>query len=61
MGSIHYSTATDGIEVGRWFGKSVRNGNTISHESSIYLGKLDFPGRFVATPSIGPFTIMVFK
>ena len=22
---------------------------------------LDFPGRFVATPSIGPFTIMVFK
>lgn len=40
MGSIHYSTATDGIEVGRWFGKSVRNGNTISHESSIYLGKV---------------------
>ena len=40
MGSIHYSLSKDGSEVGRWFGKSIRVGNTISHENQLYLGKV---------------------
>ena len=40
MGGIHYTVARDGQEIGRWFGKSVRTGGTVSHEKQIYLGKV---------------------
>lgn len=40
MGSIHYTLTPDGQEIGRWFGKSIRTGGTVSHDKQIYLGKV---------------------
>lgn len=40
MSKIHYSFTDGGSEVGRWFGRSIRNGNTVSHEKQLYLGKV---------------------
>lgn len=40
MSNIYYSKASDGTEVGRWSGKSIRNGSTVTKEKQVYLGKV---------------------
>ena len=40
MAGIFYSEAADGTEVGRWSGKSIRTGSTITKDKQIYLGKV---------------------
>ena len=40
MPNIYYSKASDGTEIGRWSGKSIRTGSMVTKEQQIYLGKV---------------------
>ncbi len=40
MSGVYYSKTADGSEVGRWSGKSIRKGSTVTKEKQVYLGKV---------------------
>ena len=40
MSGIYYSKLSDGSEVGRWSGTSIRKGSVVTKDKQIYLGKV---------------------